>query len=137
MLAPKRDDRLLSSRQFRAVYSSGQKFNTPYFSAFILPSEDARQRLGLTTTRKIGGAVLRNRCRRRLREIFRLRDRSVLNVGYDLVLNVKPTVATASYCDIEMSLSNTLFRFRQVLDNNKKRKECGNEDTCNLSATNL
>ena len=117
MKPPKRDQRLLSSRQFRAVYQRGQKFNTPFFSAFFLPTTDGLQRLGLTTTRKIGCAVLRNRCRRRLREIFRLRDPSSLaGIGFDLVLNVKTTVATAEYHEIDAAFSQALLRFRQSVD---------------------
>lgn len=116
MKPPKRDQRLLSSRQFRAVYNGGQKFNTPFFSAFILPTETGLQRMGLTTTRKIGGAVLRNRCRRRLREIFRLRDRTSLDgIGYDVVLNIRPTAATAEFQDIQAAFSQMLLRYRQVV----------------------
>ena len=121
MKPPKRDQRLLSSRQFRAVYERGKKFHTPFFSAFFLPTEGNLQRLGITTTRKIGGAVLRNRCRRRLREIFRLRDHTHLEgIGFDLVLNVKPTVATAEYQEIVMAFSQLLLRFRQAMEKPKR-----------------
>ena len=114
MKPPKRDQRLLSNRQFRAVYDRGQKFNTPFFSAFFLPTDNGLQRFGLTTTRKIGGAVLRNRCRRRLRELFRLRDHNSLEgIGFDVVLNVKPAVASARYQDIETAFSQMLLRFRR------------------------
>ena len=117
MKPPKRDQRLLSSRQFRAVYERGQKFHTPFFSAFFLPTEGSLQRLGVTATRKIGGAVLRNRCRRRLREIFRLRDHTNLEgIGFDVVLNVKPTVATADYQEVEAAFSQLLLRFRQAIN---------------------
>ncbi len=117
MKPPKRDQRLLSNRQFRAVYDRGQKFNTPFFSAFFLPTDNGLQRFGLTTTRKIGGAVLRNRCRRRLREIFRLCDHtSLAGIGFDVVLNVKPTVATADYQDIEAAFAQMLLRFRRSRD---------------------
>jgi ribonuclease P protein component len=120
MKPPKQDQRLLSSRQFRAVYERGQKFHTPFFSAFFLPTAGNLQRLGVTTTRKIGGAVLRNRCRRRLREVFRLRDRQSLEgIGFDMVLNVKPTVATAEYHEIVAAFSQLLLRFRQALDKTK------------------
>ncbi len=121
MKPPKRDQRLLSSRQFRAVYERGQKFHTPFFSAFFLPTDEGLQRLGVTTTRKIGGAVLRNRCRRRLREIFRLRDQASLEgVGFDVVLNVKPTVATAEYQEIVAAFSQLLLRFRQAVEKAKR-----------------
>lgn len=120
MKPPKRDHRLLSNRQFRAVYDRGQKFSTPFFSAFFLATDNELQRFGLTTTRKIGNAVLRNRCRRRLREIFRLRDHSSLDgIGFDVVLNVRPTVATAGYREIEAAFSQMLLRFRRSIDKAK------------------
>ena len=120
MKPPKRDHRLLSNRQFRAVYDRGQKFSTSFFSAFFLPTDNGLQRFGLTTTRKIGNAVLRNRCRRRLREIFRLRDHASLHgIGFDVVLNVRPTVATAEYREIEAAFSQMLLRFRRAIDKAK------------------
>lgn len=123
MKLPKSDYRLLSSRQFRAVYERGQKFNTPFFTAFILSTDKGLQRMGLTTTRKIGGAVLRNRCRRRLREIFRLRDHSqLLGIGCDVVFNIKPTLATADFKEIETAFSQTLIRFRRSIANPSERE---------------
>lgn len=116
MKATKSNDRLLSSSQFRAVYERGQKFSTPYFSAFVLRTDSGHQRLGLTTTRKIGGAVLRNRCRRRMREIFRLRDRSILaEIGFDVVFNLRTGVASADYNDIKAAFDQMLHRFRRSL----------------------
>ncbi len=126
MKATKRTQRLLSGSQFRAVYERGQKFSTPYFSAFILRTDSEWQRLGLTTTRKIGGAVLRNRCRRRLREIFRLRDQSFLGgVGFDIVLNVRTTVASVEYKLLEAAFVQILHRFRRSVDKAKDFGEAG------------
>lgn len=91
--------------------------STPFFSAFILRTDSEAQRLGLTATRKIGGAVVRNRCRRRLREIFRLRDRSLLvGVGFDIVLNVRSSVASADYQELAAAFAQTLQRFQRLLD---------------------
>lgn len=116
MKPPKPHQRLLSSRQFREVYEKGQKFSTPYFSAFILRTETGYQRLGLTTTRKLGKAVLRNRCRRRLREIFRLRDPEALTgISYDVVLNARSNVATAEYLEIQAAFAQLLKRFQKSL----------------------
>lgn len=60
---------------------------------------------------------MRNRCRRRLREIFRLRDRSVLaEVGFDVVLNVRTSAASAEYQDIAAAFDQMLMRFQRSLD---------------------
>ncbi len=117
MKIPKQHHRLLSSREFKAVYAKGRKFSTPYFSAFVIKTDTGRQRLGLTTTRKIGNAVLRNRCRRRLRDAFRFRDLSLLSgIGFDVVLNVRPSSATADFKEIQLAFGQLIQRFRQTLD---------------------
>jgi hypothetical protein len=43
--------KLRSSQEFRRVYESGQRFYTPYFSAFILRTEGCQKRIGITVTR--------------------------------------------------------------------------------------
>jgi ribonuclease P protein component len=117
MKIPKQHHRLLSSREFKTVYAKGRKFSTPYFSAFVIKTDSEHQRLGLTTTRKIGNAVFRNRCRRRLRDVFRFRDLSLLSgVGFDVVLNVRPSTATADFKEIELAFGQFIQRFRQTLD---------------------
>ena len=60
----------------------------------------ARPRLGLSVPRRVGGAVIRNRIRRRLREIFR-RNREVFGArGGDLVINARPSAAQASFGEL-------------------------------------
>lgn len=65
-------DRLLCSADFRRVLDAGSKVVTRYFVVVAVQSPVDRARLGMITTRKIGTAVCRNRCRRVLRETFRL-----------------------------------------------------------------
>ena len=116
MTSSRHNNRLLSSQQFRKVYSQGRKFDTPYFSAFFLKNETGDQRLGITVTRKLGSAVIRNRCKRRLREVFRLRDQAILaDIGYDLVLNAKTELIRASFNQINEAFSQTVKRYQEHL----------------------
>ena len=113
MNAARSPQRLLSSRQFRKVYEQGRKFQTTYFTAFFLKQDGGEQRAGITVTRKIGNAVVRNRCKRRLREIVRKHQLDELNgVGFDLVLNVKSGLAQAEFKVLEADFLQTLSRFR-------------------------
>lgn len=57
-------------------------------------------KIGIVTSRRIGGAVARNRVRRRLREIVR-RDQHVLGQGFWLVLIARPSAAEAEYASVE------------------------------------
>jgi ribonuclease P protein component len=120
----RKQETLRSSQQFRRVYAQGRKFNTPYFSAFFLKNDGPEQRLGITVTRKTGSAVVRNRCKRRLREIFRSRDRAVLNsVGFDLVINVRAEMLKADYLQLRQSFNGTLRRFQETVAKSAKGAE--------------
>ena len=72
-----------------------------------LPAESA-SRLGVITSRKIGGAVVRSRARRLLREVFRLNQHAFSAV--DLVLVARPSIAGKGYGDVEKDFLTTLRR---------------------------
>jgi ribonuclease P protein component len=108
---------LRNSQQFRRVYEQGRKIHTPFFSAFFLRNDVGERRYGITVTRKIGGAVVRNRCKRRLREILRKHELcSSYPGGFDLVLNVKPETAAADFNQIQESFSRALRKFCYEMD---------------------
>lgn len=62
-------------------------------------SEASPTRLGITVTRKVGNAVVRNRIKRLVREVFR-QHRARLPVGLDLVFVAKQQAAQASFADV-------------------------------------
>jgi ribonuclease P protein component len=103
---------LRNSRQFRQVYEQGQNFHTPLFSAFFLKVETEERRVGFTVTRKIGNAVVRNRCKRRLREALSKQFSESENlVGFDLVINARSALVKADFARLEENLAKTLKRF--------------------------
>lgn len=121
--------KLRNSQQFRRVYDQGQRFHTPHFSVFILRTEDSEPRIGLTVTRKVGNAVLRNRCKRRLREILRawLLEASADEagggpLGCDLVINAKSGLAEADYRELEAGFRRVMKRY---LESARKKTEGG------------
>ena len=81
-----RSSRLTARRQFLEVYKRGRKARRPSFTVFGLPNDVGRCRIGLTVTRKVGGAVARNRIKRVLREVFR-RHEMKWKQPMDLVVN--------------------------------------------------
>ena len=103
---------LPNSQQFRQVYDQGRNFNTPLLSAFFLKVETDERRVGITVTRKIGNAVVRNHCKRRLREILRkqLSD-AESSFGFDLVINVRSALVKAEFSKIEESVAKALKWF--------------------------
>ncbi|MFN7828695.1 MAG: ribonuclease P protein component [Acidobacteriota bacterium] len=99
---------LRNSREFRLVYEKGRRYSSPYFNIFVLRTGSSEPRLGLTVTKKIGDAVVRNRCKRRLREIVRhyfneRRGASRVVGGIDFVINARSSLPAAEYHLVEES----------------------------------
>ncbi|MEM1010067.1 MAG: ribonuclease P protein component [Myxococcota bacterium] len=66
-----KDNRLRKRADFVRVQKRGKRLDTPLFLAFVLPAAEDRCRIGMTTSRKVGKAVIRNRIRRLFRESAR------------------------------------------------------------------
>jgi ribonuclease P protein component len=64
--------RLHSRPEFTAVQEQGRRVATRYFTMLGLVNARSCDRLGVIASRRFGGAVARNRAKRRLRELFRL-----------------------------------------------------------------
>ena len=73
---------------FERAYAEGKKVVTPEFALFGRTNGLDHSRLGVTTTKKLGNAVVRNRARRLVREAYRTR-RQDLPDGWDLVVVVR------------------------------------------------
>jgi ribonuclease P protein component len=85
--------RLLRRKEFRRVYEEGQRRNAPLCTLFFRSNGLTRTRLGITVPVSVGNAVVRNRVKRRVREVFRL-HRASLPGGWDIVVNPRKHVAT-------------------------------------------
>ena len=88
--------RISRSSDYQTIYNSGRKVHSESFVLFGLANGIEHHRLGVTVSRRIGNAVVRNRVKRRLREIFR---RSCDNIPhhFDFVVNAKRQCATVSF----------------------------------------
>ena len=92
----KRSVTLKSNRDFRRLYSRGKSAVAPAMVVYCRKNGLGRSRFGFTVSTKLGGAVVRNRCRRRLREVCRLEAAS-LRPGYDLVVVARGRSLTAPF----------------------------------------
>jgi len=102
-----RSCRLTARRQFVEVYEKGRRASCPSFTLFGLPNGLACSRLGLTVSRKVGGAVVRNRAKRVLREVFRLR-RIGPSPSIDLVVNARRAMLDRTPAQIEREFERGL-----------------------------
>jgi ribonuclease P protein component len=99
----RRGDRLLKSSEFSKVGREGFRVAEPTFVLLVAPrmlESGSPQRIGITVSRKVGAAVVRNRVKRRIREWFR-RSRGKLRPGIDLVVIGRSAAAGLSGRDTE------------------------------------
>jgi ribonuclease P protein component len=122
--------RLLKRAEYEAVYGAGQRRSSPQFSVFFraqtaLPIKTSERehrpggmparahatggtsRFGISVKKALGGAVVRNRIRRRIREILR-RNRAYIPKGWDIVIHPRRSVAEAPFALLEAELVRLL-----------------------------
>ncbi len=100
--------RLRKTAEFRAVYNRRVRASDQRLTVCVRANELGHSRIGLSVSRKVGNAVVRNRWKRLLREAFRL-NLARLPQGVDLVVIPKPGCAPALR-DVEASLCGTARR---------------------------
>src|ERR1051326_4896350 len=93
--------RLTSAAEFERVRKNGKAQRNQLITLNVLGIEAATSfRAGFVTSRKIGGAVARNRVRRRLREIFRRHQQQMIKPVW-IVTVAREASANASYAELE------------------------------------
>lgn len=72
------------NRDFRRIYARGKSFVSPVLVTYVLKNRGKNIRIGITTSKKTGNAVKRNRSRRVIREAFRKMAPGI-QTGYDFI----------------------------------------------------
>jgi ribonuclease P protein component len=110
--------RLTRHSDFQRVLGSGRLYSGRGLVAFAVPRSEPGSRVGVAASRRIRGAVARNRARRRLREVARrrllppgspLRERGI---GYDVVLIARPAALSLPFAALEADAAALLARIR-------------------------
>lgn len=107
----KRAVTLKENYEFRRMYQRGASAVGSGMVLYCRKNRLGHNRLGVTVSVKLGHAVVRNRARRRLREIYRLNG-DKLRQGYDIVLVARSRAVTAPWKD----LNETFLRLCRKLD---------------------
>ena len=100
--------RLLRREEFQGVYARGDRVVGRYVLVHVLPNQLGHPRLGVTVTKKSGKAVVRNRWKRLIREVFRRNKGAFPPV--DMVVTVKRGVELPSYWELEKDMLNLARR---------------------------
>jgi ribonuclease P protein component len=94
---------LKKNYEFRRLYNKGKSAATPFVVVYVKRTGRDTNRLGITVSNKIGKAVVRNKVRRRLREIYRLHEHE-MQKGCDLVFVARGRSVEASYAQLEQAV---------------------------------
>lgn len=93
---------LKENHVFRRLYQKGKTAADSRLALYVRPNGQAGNRLGFTLSTKLGHAVVRNRTRRRLREIYRLHEDELI-CGRDIVVVARVRAAHSTYWQLERS----------------------------------
>jgi len=110
----RRELRLRRRRDFDAVFRKGRAWHNELLVLRSLPNALDHNRYGFVTGRRLGGAVVRNRLRRRLRESLRVLPS---RLGWDVVVSAKAPAAGAPFRELNRAVVDLLTR-AGILDEN-------------------
>ena len=102
-----------SSREIEELFRRGRRLSNPFLMMLLVPTPQDRAnagRVAFIAGKKIGGAVVRNRARRLLREAAR--GAGAPWPGYDVALIARAPLTAASLRDVETALVSLLQRAR-------------------------
>jgi len=94
---------LTKNYEFKRLYTKGKSAASKCVVVYCIKNNSTENRLGLTVSTKLGGAVQRNRIRRRLKEIYRINE-SRLRKGYSIVLVARYRCRDAGWSELESSV---------------------------------
>lgn len=82
--------------EFQRLYRKGKSTVKPTLVMYALNVKGDKIRLGITAGKKVGGAVCRNRAKRRIRELFRVYQNEIMG-GTDICIVARNRILTAPY----------------------------------------
>ena len=98
------------NKEFRTLYYHGRSQVSPVLVTYVRKNRLGVCRIGITTGKKIGKAVMRNRCRRLIREAYRL-VRPQIKGNWDIVFVARTRTATASMPQVKKAME---MHFREL-----------------------
>lgn len=109
-----RPERIRRRTDFQQVYEKGVRLHGRLLTLFVLPTGAQEARLGVAATKKLGGAVVRNRAKRLMREVFR-RNKAA---GLDVVVVPRREALGATFEALETDFRAVLARARRQRSTN-------------------
>ncbi len=116
----KRRFRLRRQAEFQATIGGKRVYSGRALVAFAVPSSHETNRVGVTVSRALKGSVDRNRARRRLRELARIKmlgpdsPMAGLGIRYDVVLIARPAALEVSFADLSEEAAQAALRLSKL-----------------------
>ena len=98
--------RVKSEKDFNAIFKSGQSFANRKFVVYMLEKEQKHFRVGISVSKKLGNAVVRNRIKRKLRHV--LMEFSPFLTTHDFVVIARRGVEELNYHEVKQNLKHVL-----------------------------
>jgi ribonuclease P protein component len=112
----KKADRFLKRSEFTSLSDTGRRLNFNFFIALVAPARGDRSRIGITISRKVGGAVERNRLKRLAREVFRV-NRHRFERPIDISLIARRSAAGQTNQGISQALKDFFDKLPRKIEN--------------------
>ena len=112
---------LNKNRDFNRMYSRGKSYVTSSLVVYVLRNRQKEVRIGITTSKKIGNAVQRNRARRLIRESCR-KIISDIKPGYDIVMVARKRTVQVK-CDVVLKALTKMLSEANILKKDEKKQE--------------
>ncbi len=110
---------LNENRLFRGLYFRGHTFSKKTMAVYVRKNRQKTvNRLGITVSVKLGGAVVRNKIRRRLKEVYRLQEHR-LSAGWDIVIVARHAAADAPFTLLQQDLADIFAHLNLIADGSK------------------
>jgi ribonuclease P protein component len=125
-----RANRLCQRKDFSKVYSRGRQIRSPLVALYVLARSGVEPRFGISVNKKVGGAVQRNKVKRRLREVCRRVLRSSAPPG-DYVLVAQKGVLDADFEGLSVTVGELMSRATKEVTSCVSHRARGRKDRAN------
>ncbi|MDD3795163.1 MAG: ribonuclease P protein component [Lachnospiraceae bacterium] len=113
---------LKKNKDFQFIYRNGKSYGNKYLVIYVLKTNDKRNRVGISVSKKVGNSVVRHHLTRLIRESYRLNESKFVS-GLDLIVIARPGAKGRNFFEIESALLHLGGIHHILQESNKKQPE--------------
>lgn len=106
-----KNTQMLKKNSFKKVYNTASSYASKSVVVLCIQNGLDINRFGVVASKKVGNSVLRNRARRRIKEIYRIHETD-LKQGYDIVIIARVAIHQSTFDELEKSILKLLKKFK-------------------------